>query len=421
MADIGGSVEGVSHPSDPDPFTPGMLGPVRLRNRVIKAATSEGRSPDGLVTDDLIDFHRRFAKGGVGMTTVAYCCVSRDGASAPGQIVMDSEALPGLTRLAEAIHRDGAAISAQLGHGGVVSNKKLIGKTPMAPSRFVNPSSFDYCRPITRGEINRVIDQFGDAARVAADAGFDAVELHFGHLYLPSSFLSPLMNRRKDEYGGSIDNRTRFVREIAHRVREVVGPSLAVTAKLNMVDGIRGGIWLAEALRTAQLLDADRNLDAIELTEGSSVYKPLYLFRGDVPADDFAKVLPSAQGIVVRIFGKQVLGNYPYWDLYMLDNARQFVPVVNNTSLILLGGINSRDHMVTGLREGFDFVAMGRALLREPDLVNRLQDDPDARGRCNHNNRCMVTVFGRTHCVLDPDQRYGEQLPASTRSATASP
>jgi 2,4-dienoyl-CoA reductase-like NADH-dependent reductase (Old Yellow Enzyme family) len=114
-----------------DPFTPATLGPVRLRNRIVKAATSEGRSPEGLVTDDLIDFHRRFAKGGVGMTTVAYCCVARDGASAPGQIVMDERAVPGLQKLAEAIHHDGAAICAQLGHAGVVANKKLIGKTPM--------------------------------------------------------------------------------------------------------------------------------------------------------------------------------------------------------------------------------------------------------------------------------------------------
>lgn len=389
-----------------DPFAPTTLGPVRLRNRVIKAATSEGRSPDGLVTEDLIDFHRRFAKGGVGMTTVAYCCVSPDGASAPGQIVMDDHAVPGLQRFADAIHQEGAAISAQLGHAGVVANKRLIGKTPMAPSRFINPASFDYCREIRQDEISRVIDQFGEAARVAVTAGFDAVELHFGHLYLPSSFLSPLINRRKDAYGGTIENRSRFVREIAQRVREVVGDRIAVTAKLNMVDGMRGGIWLAESLRTAQLLDADRNLDAIELTEGSSVYKPMYLFRGDVPADDFAKVLPQPQSLGVRLFGKTAMGSFPYHDLYMLENARQFIPAIKNTKLILLGGINSRDHMVTGLEEGFDFVALGRALLRQPDLVNRLMDDPAARGLCNHNNKCMVTVFGRTHCVLDPNQAY---------------
>lgn len=399
----------------PDPFAPATLGPVTLRNRVIKAATSEGRSPHGLVTDDLIEFHRAFSSGGVGMTTVAYCCVSAEGASAPGQIVMSEAALPGLRKLADAVHGDGAAISAQLGHAGVVAHKKLTGVTPVAPSRFINPASMSYCREITRDEIARVIDRFGAAARVAADAGFDAVELHFGHLYLPSSFLSPLINRRKDEYGGDIDNRSRFCREIARRVRDEIGDRIAVTAKLDMDDGVPGSIWVDEALRTAALLDADATLDAIELTQGSSVFKPMYLFRGDVPVREFAKVMPQPMRTGIRFFGRWAMGDYPYHDLHMLDNARQFVPVMRNTKLILLGGITNREHAETGMREGFDFVAMGRALLREPDLVSKMVSDPAARSRCTHNNKCMVTVFGRTHCVLDPVQRYGaaKMLPAN--------
>lgn len=391
----------------PDPFSPVQLGPVRLRNRIIKAATSEGRSPKGLVTDDLIEFHRSFAEGGVGMTTVAYCCVSPQAASAPGQIVMNNEALPGLRKLTDAVHGAGAGISAQLGHAGVVAHKRLTGVTPVAPSKFINPTSFAYCREIGRTEIAAVIDQFGEAARVAVDAGFDAVELHFGHLYLPSSFLSPLLNRRKDEYGGDIDNRSRLVREIAQRVRDVVGDSIAVIAKLDMDDGMPGGIWIDEALRTVQLLDADATLDAVELTQGSSVYRPLYLFRGDVPVREFAKVMPPMLRPGVRLLGKGVMGDYPYEDLYMLPAARQFVPIMKNTKLILLGGITNRQHVETGMREGFDFIAMGRALLREPDLVNKMMVDAGTRSRCNHNNKCMVTVFSRTHCVLDPEQRYG--------------
>jgi 2,4-dienoyl-CoA reductase-like NADH-dependent reductase (Old Yellow Enzyme family) len=381
----------------PDPFVSATLGPVTLRNRVIKAATSEGRSPDGLVTDDLIDFHRAFSRGGVGMTTVAYCCVAAEGASAPGQIVMSDAALPGLPRLTDAVHADGAAISAQLGHAGVVAQKKLTGVTPMAA--------------ITRAEIATVIDQFGAAAQLAADAGFDAVELHFGHLYLPSSFLSPIINRRKDEYGGDIDNRSRFCREIARRVRDEIGERIAVIAKLDMDDAVPGGIWVDEALRTAALLDADQTLDAIELTQGSSVFKPMYLFRGDVPVKEFAQVMPQPMRTGIRVIGKWAMGEYPYHDLYMLENARQFVPVIRNTKLILLGGITNRDHVETGMREGFDFVAMGRALLREPDLVARMVADPTVRSRCTHNNKCMVTVFGRTHCVLDPEQRYGAAEP----------
>ncbi len=383
-----------------------MLGPVRLRNRIIKAATSEGRSPKGLVTDELIDFHRRYVDGGVGMTTLAYCCVAPEGASAPGQILMSDKAIPGLKRFTDAMHDGGAAVSAQLGHAGVVASKQITGHTPMAPSRFVNPSSLQYCRQISTSEIARVVDQFGAAAAVAAESGFDAVELHFGHLYLPSSFLSPKLNRRKDAYGGSIDNRSRFVREIAQRVREVVGEQMAVIAKISMDDGIRGSIWLAESLRTAQLLDADANLDAIELTQGSSVYKPMYLFRGEVPVDEFAAVMPEPLKTGVRLLGKKMMGQYPYEDLYMLESARQFVPLMRNTKLVLLGGITNHTHMLTGLREGFDYLAMGRALLREPDLLRRIQNDQTVESRCNHCNKCMVTVFGRTHCVLDPEQRY---------------
>lgn len=403
--------------SGPDPFAPATLGPVRLRNRIIKAATSEGRSPDGLVTDDLIDFHKRFADGGVGMTTVAYCTVAPDGASAPGQILMSQRAIPGLRKLADTVHASGAAVAAQLGHGGVVATRKVNRVTPKAPSRFVNPQSFDYCRPISRGEIRVIVDQFGDAAQVAVDAGFDAVELHLGHLYLPSSFLSPLMNRRKDEYGGSIENRARFARQIAQRVREVVGDRIGVTAKISMEDGIRHGITLAESLRVVQLLDVDRNLDAIELTQGSSVFKPMYLFRGDTPVDEFAAVMPPPMNLGVRMVGKWALGTFPYADLYMLESARQFVPVVEHTPLILLGGVTNREHMLIAMREGFDFVAMGRSLLREPDLISRLMAEPDTRSLCNHNNKCMVTVFGRTHCVLDPSQRYGPPAETFSRSA----
>jgi 2,4-dienoyl-CoA reductase-like NADH-dependent reductase (Old Yellow Enzyme family) len=391
----------------PDPLSSAQLGPVTLRNRVIKAATSEGRSPHGLVTEDLIDFHVGFARGGVGMTTVAYCCVSPEAASAPGQIVMSAAALPGLQRLTDAVHAAGAAISAQLGHAGVVAHKKLTGVTPVAPSKFINPASMAYCREITRDEIHSVIDQFGAAAQVAMDAGFDAVELHFGHLYLPSSFLSPLINRRKDEYGGDIDNRSRFVRAIAKRVRDVVANRIAVIAKLDMDDGLPGSIWIDEALRTAALLDFDATLDALELTQGSSVFKPMYLFRGDVPVKEFATVMPPAMRLPLRVVGKWAMGSYPYEDLHMLPAARQFVPAIRNTKLVLLGGITNRDHLDTGAREGFDFFAMGRALLRERGLVNAMASDPGVRSRCTHNNKCMVTVFGRTHCVLDPEQRYG--------------
>ena len=157
-----------------------------MPNRIIKAATSEGRSPEGLVTRELIDFHLDFVRGGVGMTTIAYCCVSPEGKSAPGQIVMDRRAEAGLGELADAVHAEGALVCAQLGHAGPVATKQITGATPVAPSRMINPTSFQYCRAITRSEIARVVAQFADAAQVAVESGIDAVELHFGHNYLPA-------------------------------------------------------------------------------------------------------------------------------------------------------------------------------------------------------------------------------------------
>lgn len=386
-----------------DVFAPAKLGPVTLPNRTIKAATSEGRSPDGKVTQALIDFHRGFIEGGVGMTTIAYCAISRAGFAAPGEILMTRENLPGLTRFTEAMHAAGGAASAQLGHAGPVASKQITGFKPVAPSRFRNPSSFQLCREITREEMQQVISQFAHAAQVAVDAGFDAIELHFGHLYLVSAFFSPWINKRTDAYGDSIENRTRFAREILLAVKEQIQDRLAIIIKLSMDDGIKGSIWLDESTQTARILDETGAADAIELTMGSSVYHQMYLFRGDTDIEGMAATQTGVYKLGVKLFGKRILGEYPYEHLYMLESARQFQPVVHNAELILLGGINDYAHIRTAMAHGFPFVAMGRALLREPALLNRMQTEADAQGRCIHCNKCMATVFSTTNCVFTKD------------------
>lgn len=387
----------------PDVFAPTSLGPTTLPNRIIKAATSEGRSPAGKVTQALIDFHRGFIEGGVGMTTLAYCAVSPEGYSAPGQILMSRDNLSGLKKFTEAMHQAGGAVSAQLAHAGPVATKQLTGAKPVAPSRFRSPSTFQLCREITREEMKDVIEQHAQAAQVAVDAGFDAIELHFGHLYLVSAFFSPWINKRDDEYGGSTENRTRFAREVLTAVKERVQDRLAISVKLSMDDGIKGSIWLDESTRTARLLDEIGAADAIELTRGSSVYHQMYLFGGDTDIEGFAATQKGLNKLGVKMFGRRILGEYPYEHLYMLESARQFQPVVKNAGLILLGGINDYEHIHTAMKHGFPFVAMGRALLREPDLVNRMKEDPEARGLCIHCNKCMATVFGTTHCIFTRD------------------
>ncbi|ABM13687.1 NADH:flavin oxidoreductase [Mycolicibacterium vanbaalenii] len=385
----------------PDVFDPGTLGPVTLRNRIIKAATFEARTPAGAVTDELIEYHRAPAAGGVGMTTVAYCAVSPEGRTERDQILMTPEAVPALVRLTDAVRSEGAAVCAQLGHAGPVANAASNGLPAFSPSRMFSPLAMKATRQPDAAEIARIVADHARAADLAGQAGFDAVELHFGHNYLVSSFFSPLLNRRRDSYGGSLANRARLAREIAVAVRESVGDQIAVTAKLNMDDGVPGGLRLEESLQIGRWLQDDGALDALQLTVGSSLLNPMYYFRGQAPRDDFARVFPRPLNWALLTAGRFFLRQYPFEEAYLLESARQFRHELS-MPLILLGGITTRDTMDQAMAEGFEYVAMARALLRDPGLVGRIRSDPTTRSLCTHCNKCMVTIFEKTRCVLHP-------------------
>jgi 2,4-dienoyl-CoA reductase-like NADH-dependent reductase (Old Yellow Enzyme family) len=386
-----------------DPFAPAALGPITLRNRIIKSATFEGRTPDALVTDDLVEFHREMAAGGVGMTTVAYCAVAPEGRTDAHVIYWRDEAMPGLRRLTDAVHAEGAAVSAQIGHAGPVANSRSNGSKALAPSRMFQPLGMQWCEVPTPDRLQRAITAHADAAARAVEAGFDAVEVHMGHNYLLSAFLSPKLNRRKDEYGGSLENRARLARETGRAVRDAVGDRIAITAKLNMDDGAREGLHLEEAIQVAQWLESDGTVDALELTVGSSLLNPMYLFRGAAPRKEFAAAMPQPVRFGMRVVGKGFLREYPYRDNYLQDKSTQVRAAVG-LPLILLGGVTDRASIDKAMAAGFEFVAMGRALLREPDLINRMRADPTTPSLCSHCNRCMPTIYTKTTCVERPVQ-----------------
>jgi 2,4-dienoyl-CoA reductase-like NADH-dependent reductase (Old Yellow Enzyme family) len=379
-------------------FEPARLGPITLRNRIIKAATFEGMSYRGQVTDALIDFHRTAAAGGVGMTTVAYCAVSPEGRGAPNEMVLRPELVPELRRLVDAVHSEGAAISAQMGHAGPVGNSRVTKSKALSASTGFSPLGTRH-HAMTIADIERVIADFAAGAKVLADAGFDAVEIHMGHHYVINSFMSPKFNRRHDAWGGSVENRARFPREIARAVREAVRDRVAVIGKFEMVDGVPNGLTLDDSVPIAKLLEADGALDALELTGGGSLANPMFLFRGDVPRKEFAATLPAILRPGFRLVGKRFMPEYPFEEGYFRDDARRFRAELS-MPLVLLGGINRLDTIETALADGFDFVAMGRALLREPDLPNRMAAGIADGGICIHCNKCMPTIYRGTHCVL---------------------
>ncbi len=398
--------------SPPDPFGPAILGPVSLRNRILKAATFEGMSPRNIVSDSLIEFHRVMAAGGTAMTTVSYIAVSRDGMGAPAEIYIHDRAADGLARIAEVVHAEGARISAQLGHAGAVG--MVRGKRVVGPSKTRTIAGTPV-RQISADGIDEVVGQFAAGARMLRLAGFDCVELHFGHHYLVSAFLSPRWNRRTDDYGGSVQNRARLARRILAAVRAEAGGAMAVTAKLNMSDGVRGGLQPADSVRVAGLLEADGGLDAIELSGGGSQANQMFMFRGGAPRREMARVLPGPQRLGFRLLGPALFRKYPFEETYFLPMARQFRTALS-LPLILLGGINTADSVRLAMAEGFDFVAMGRALLREPDLVARLADGTATQGTCVHCNKCIVSIYSGTRCILDHPQAPVIGLSAAVRS-----
>ena len=378
-------------------FESAKLGPITLRNRTIKAATFEGMTPHGLVTDDLIAFHRRVAAGGVGMTTVAYCAVAAEGRTERRQLHWRDEAMPGLRQLTDAVHAEGAAVSAQIGHAGPVADSRSNGVPALSSNRMFSPLALQFTRKATAADLERVVQAHAEAARRAVETGFDAVEIHLGHNYLASAFLSPRLNRRRDANGGSLENRARFARAIARAVRDAVGGRIAIVAKLNLDDGVRRGLHLDEAVQVARWLDADGSLDALEMTAGSSLLNPMYLFKGPAPLKEFAAAMREPVRTGVRLFGRTRLHSYPYEDGYLLRDATRVRAAVG-LPMILLGGVTDLLVMNRALAAGFQFVAMGRALLREPDLVDRLRQDPSLRSSCIHCNRCMPTIYRGTHC-----------------------
>lgn len=388
-------------------FEPATLGPLTLRNRVIKAATFEGRTPEGVVTPELVEFHRRVAAGGAAMTTVAYLAVAPDGRTHAEALWLHPEVVGGLRTLTDAVHAEGALAAAQIGHAGPVANAASNGVPAYAPGRMFNPLAMRRTRAATEADIERITSAYATGARLCVQAGFDAIEVHLGHNYLLSSFLSPAFNRRDDRWGGSLEHRARFARQVMRAVRVAAGNRVAVTAKLNMVDGVRGGLSLEDSQQVAQWLVDDRSVDALQLTGGSSLANPMFLFKGGTPVKEFGETLPWFLRPGFRLVGAKFLRSYPYHEAYFREMAEQYRDQLD-VPIILLGGISELATAEAAIDDGFDFVAMGRALLHDPELVNRYRDGSATTSGCIHCNRCMPTIYTGTRCPL-VDPRPGDR------------
>lgn len=372
-------------------FTPAKIGPLTLRNRTIRSAAFENMCPGHRPSQMLADYHLSVARGGVGMTTIAYASVNRSGLSFDNQLWMRPEIVGELRSLTDAIHREGAKVSIQLGHCGNMSHKSTAGRMPISASSGFNLYSPTFVHGMNEDEIREVARDFGTAVRLAIDAGFDCVEIHAGHGYLISQFLSPYTNHRRDRWGGGLDNRMNFMRLCIDEVLNAAKGQIAVVAKTNMRDGFKSGNGLEEGIVIARELER-LGVDALVLSGGFVSKAPMYVMRGEMPIRTMTHYMNCwwlKYG--VRMFGKMMIKDEPYRDLYFLDDALQVRREVR-LPLIYVGGCTSREGIDRVLDSGFEAVQMARALLNEPDFVNRMAAGEERCG-CTHTNYCIARMY----------------------------
>lgn len=402
----------------PSPFSPLKLGPITLRNRFIRAGANEGMTPDGMPTRALLEHHRGMAAGGVGMTTVAYGAVSPEGRTFSHQFHLSREVVRHLRALTDAVHAEGAAACLQITHGGSFTMLRPAHGHPRTASSGFNAFGFLHGilwqKAMDETDMQRVAEEFARAALLAGEAGFDAVEIHMGHGYLLNQFLSPLSNRRRDDYGQDPEGRSRFPAMVLRRVKDAIGGRMAVTCKLNQTDAAKGGIDAGQASVTARILERD-GADLLTLSGGHNMYSPWALFGSAMP---IAEMKAHARGLA-RIgpwaLGRQQPRDLAFRELYFLDTARVIRQAVT-MPLALVGGVKSLAAAERVMAEGFDAIAMARALIHDPQFVAKLADGRVSGSACTSCNLCVMGIYdpNGVRCVLN-----GPNDPALSRRLAA--
>lgn len=387
-------------------FTPCQIGPMTLRNRSIRSAAFENMCYGNKPSQDLFDYHTAVAKGGIGMTTIAYAAVNRSGVSFDGQLWMREEIIPDLKKLTDAIHAEGAKASIQLGHCGNMTHFYTCKCMPVGASGGFNLYSPTLVRKLKEQEIYDLVKDFGKAVNLAREAGFDCVEIHAGHGYLISQFLSPYTNHRHDKFGGSLENRMRFMQLVMKEVMEQAKDDMAVVVKVNMYDGFKSGMQQEECIKVVQELER-LGVHALVLTGGFVSKAPMTVMRGAMPLKTLAHYMNPWSfwwlKLGLKIAGRLMIPTVPYKDLYFFETAKEFRKAVA-MPLIYVGGVCSKDQMDEVLNAGFVAFQMARSLVNDTQFMNKIKDGSVTKSPCKHSNYCigrMYTLEMKCHQCVD--------------------
>lgn len=374
-------------------FDPIEINNMQLKNKLVRSATFEMMATgDGTITDDLLKLYRKLAKGGVGLIITGFAYIQQIGQCAPKQIgIFDDDHIPGLKNLVDEIHKYDSKACLQIVHGGRATNPALIGgQAPIAPSSIEADPSL---REMTPYEINETIEAFGAAAGRAKEAGFDAIQIHATHGYLIAQFLSPYTNTRSDEWGGSVENRSRFLVNVFEKAREVVGEDYPILTKLTVDEGLENGLKIDEASQIAQKM-SNLGIDAIEVSGGSPQKNPFFMCRGDIPIDTLTRGNEPEVAEELAATYYSIKDVFKHEEAYWLPYAEQIKSVIGDVPLILVGGMKYPQTMEALVKENkADLISMCRALIREPNLPAEMAEGRKSPVKCAYCNKCLAEAM----------------------------
>ena len=400
-------------------WEPLQIGPTTLRNAFIKAATNENMSRNGVPTQAMLEHHRELAAGGVGMSTMAYLSVDKVGRTLSDQIWLRPEVLPDLKAVTDAVHAAGGKIAAQITHGGSFVTGAFVGLPLQSASGGLNAAGLlcgnVFRRAMNARDMDRMVALFVQGAELCVEAGFDAVEIHMGHGYLLNQFISPMDNRRSDEFGGSPENRVRFPARVLKAVKTAVGDRVGVLAKINVDDGRSRGAHVEEAIVTARALE-EAGADMLVLSGGRNVESNWFTFGSNMNLDAMMRVIGkwTLSGIAVATTAKTA-PKVTFKELYFWEHSIRIREAVS-LPLAFIGGVKSTENVAQIMAAGFEAVVMGRALLREPDLISKWQSNSAEPSLCDNCNSCVAYIYhpAGTWCIHRPaNDLEKNRIPAS--------
>ncbi len=396
---------------------------LELKNRLIRSATHEGMSDrDGFPEKALFKLYERLASGGVGLIVTGLAFVARDGNSFfKGMQGIDrDEHIPAYKKLVEHVHGHGSKIAMQIAHCGRQTTWVAAGRQPIAPSAVKDKSVLVTPREMTEDDIERIIAAFAMASKRVRESGFDAVQIHAAHGYLLNQFLCPHTNRRKDQWGGSIENRVRILLEIYTRCRRQVGESFPILIKINGYDTMKGGLRLEESVEMARMI-SDMGFDGIEVSCGISEDN-FSMLRGDFPIEailddwDIYKKKNPIYRSFLRFFGRKIVNPLPFVEAYNLESAKAIKNKVD-VPVFLVGGLIRPALMEKIIeQEQADYISLSRALIADPKFPEKIRKGSREPSRCLHCNLCVGYLVNRPlHCY------HGKRIKSNKYPGNADP